>query len=165
MHRARLVEDDEPTERCHRLDPPAKGRQLRKNLAAREPGGHGHDVALTFTRRAIGDAQVPGSARSASPRTLRKSKPRSGSSFGVMQPAKNRVSFANSVPFITEAFLRSRPERTPAFAGAPFGPRLSLGGYQHGAKKNAPTTSRIDRVRCMLGSRRVGAAGRCCSDG
>ena len=57
--RARLVEEDQPTERCHRLDPPLKGRQLRKDLAAREPVRDEHDVARTFTRRAIGDAQVP----------------------------------------------------------------------------------------------------------
>ena len=57
--RARLVEEDQPTERCHRLDPPLKGRQLRKDLAAREPVRDEHDVASTFARRAIGDAQVP----------------------------------------------------------------------------------------------------------
>ena len=57
--RARLVEEDQPTERCHRLDPPLKGRQLRKELAAGEPVRDEHDVARTFARRAIGDAQVP----------------------------------------------------------------------------------------------------------
>ena len=57
--RARLVEEDQPTERCHRLDPPLNGRQLRKDLAACEPVRDEHDVARTFTRRAIGDAQVP----------------------------------------------------------------------------------------------------------
>ena len=57
--RARLVEKDEPTQRCHRLNPPLNGRQLRKELAAGEPVRDEHDVARTFARRAIGDAQVP----------------------------------------------------------------------------------------------------------
>ena len=57
--RARLVEEDQSTERCHRLDPPLKGRQLRQVLAAGEPVRDEHDVARTFARRAIGDAQVP----------------------------------------------------------------------------------------------------------
>ena len=57
--RARLVEEDQSTERCHRLDPPSKGRQLRKSLAAKEPVRDKHDVAWTFTRSAIGDTQVP----------------------------------------------------------------------------------------------------------
>ena len=57
--RARLVEEDEPTERCHRLDPPLKGRQLREDLTVCEPVRDEHDVARTFMRRAIGDAQVP----------------------------------------------------------------------------------------------------------
>ncbi len=56
--RARLVEEDQPAERCHRLDPPSKGRQLRKVLAAREPVRDEHDVARSFVRRAIGDAQI-----------------------------------------------------------------------------------------------------------
>ena len=56
---ARLVEEDEPTERCHRLDPPLNRRQLRKDLAVCEPVRDEHDVARTFARRAIGDAQVP----------------------------------------------------------------------------------------------------------
>jgi hypothetical protein len=42
---ARLVEVDQPTERRHRIDPTLNGRQLRQNLAAREPVRHGHDVA------------------------------------------------------------------------------------------------------------------------
>ena len=57
--RARLVEEDQSTKRCHRLDPPLKRRQLRKDLTVREPVRDDHDVARTFTRRAIGDAQVP----------------------------------------------------------------------------------------------------------
>ena len=43
---ARLVEKDEPTERCHRLNPPLNGRQLRQVFAAREPVRDEHDVAL-----------------------------------------------------------------------------------------------------------------------
>ena len=46
--RARLVEEDQPTERCHRLDPPLNGRQLRQDLAAGEPVRDEHDVARTF---------------------------------------------------------------------------------------------------------------------
>ena len=63
--RARLVEDDEPTERCHRLDPPLNRGILRNNLAAAVPARDEHDVASTFSRRAIGDAQftVEGIAR------------------------------------------------------------------------------------------------------
>ncbi len=57
--RARLVEEDQPTERCHRLDPPLKRRQLRQVLAACEPIRDEHDVALTLGGRAIGDTQVP----------------------------------------------------------------------------------------------------------
>ena len=56
--RARLVEEDQSTERCHRLDPPLKRRQLRKDLTVCEPVRH-NNVARAFTRRAIGDAQVP----------------------------------------------------------------------------------------------------------
>src|SRR5258705_10602218 len=55
---ARLVEEDEPTERCHRLDPPLKRRQLRKDLTICG-GKDEHDVALTLRRRAIGDTRVP----------------------------------------------------------------------------------------------------------
>ena len=57
--RARLVEEDESAERCHRLDPPMKGRQFRKDFAARVPVRDVHDVARTFACRAIGDTQVP----------------------------------------------------------------------------------------------------------
>src|ERR1700759_3355944 len=57
--RARLVEEDQPTERCHRLDPPLSGRQLRENLTVCEPIRDDHDVAGAFSRSAIGDAQVP----------------------------------------------------------------------------------------------------------
>ena len=46
--RARLVKVDKSTERRHRLDPTLNGRQLRKNLAAREPVRDGHDVARAF---------------------------------------------------------------------------------------------------------------------
>ena len=56
---ARLVEEDQSTERCHRLDPPLNGRQLRKDLTVCEPVRDEHDVARTLRRRAIGDAQVP----------------------------------------------------------------------------------------------------------
>ena len=56
--RARLVEENQPTERCHRLDPPLKGRQLREELTACEPVRHEHDVAGSRRRRPIGDAQV-----------------------------------------------------------------------------------------------------------
>ena len=42
---ARLVEEDQPTERCHRLDPPLYGRQLRKDLTVREPVRDEHEVA------------------------------------------------------------------------------------------------------------------------
>ncbi len=56
--RARLVEEDQSTERCHRLEPALKRRQLRKDLTVREPGRDQHDVTRSFTRRAIGDAQV-----------------------------------------------------------------------------------------------------------
>jgi hypothetical protein len=56
---ALLVEEDDSTERRHRLDPPLKGRQLRKKVAAGEPARDAHDVTRTFARRAIGDAQVP----------------------------------------------------------------------------------------------------------
>ena len=55
---AGLVEEDQSTERRHRLDPPLDGRQLRKNLAVGEPVRDEHDVVRTLTRRAIGDAQV-----------------------------------------------------------------------------------------------------------
>jgi len=41
---ARLVEEDEPAERGHRLAPALKGRQVRKDLAAREPVRDEHDV-------------------------------------------------------------------------------------------------------------------------
>ena len=34
------------------------GRQLRNDLTACEPARHDHDVARTFTRRAVGDAQI-----------------------------------------------------------------------------------------------------------
>ena len=47
--RARLVEEDQSTKRCHRLDPPLNGRQLRKDLTAREPVRDEHDVARSFT--------------------------------------------------------------------------------------------------------------------
>jgi hypothetical protein len=56
--RAGLVEEDEPTERRHRLDPPLQQRQLRKNLAVCG-GKDEHDVASPGPRGAIGDAQVP----------------------------------------------------------------------------------------------------------
>jgi hypothetical protein len=46
--RARLVEVDEPTERCHRLYITLNRGQLRKNLAAREPVRDDHDVARSF---------------------------------------------------------------------------------------------------------------------
>ena len=39
--------------------PTLNGRQLGKNLAAGEPVRDEHDVARTFARRAISDAQVP----------------------------------------------------------------------------------------------------------
>ena len=57
--RARLVEVDEPTERCHRVNPALKGGQLRQVFAAGEPVRDEHDVPFTFSRRAIGDPQVP----------------------------------------------------------------------------------------------------------
>ena len=56
---ARLVEEDQPTERRHRLDPALHGRQFRLDLSVGEPGRDEHDVARTFTSRAIGDVQVP----------------------------------------------------------------------------------------------------------
>jgi hypothetical protein len=37
---------------------PLNGRQLRNDLKACEPARHDHDVARTFTRRAVGDAQI-----------------------------------------------------------------------------------------------------------
>jgi hypothetical protein len=40
-----LVENDEPTERSHRLNPPLDGWQLRKVLAASKPIRNEHDVA------------------------------------------------------------------------------------------------------------------------
>ena len=46
---ARLVEEDQSTERRHRLDPSLNGWQLRKELAAGEPVRDEHDVARTFT--------------------------------------------------------------------------------------------------------------------
>jgi hypothetical protein len=42
-----------------RLDPPLQRRQLRKDLTVCESGRDEHDVARTFARCAIGDAQVP----------------------------------------------------------------------------------------------------------
>ena len=57
--RARLVEEDESPQRCHRLDPPLKRRQLRKKLTGGEPVRDDHDVPGTRGRRAIGDTQVP----------------------------------------------------------------------------------------------------------
>ncbi len=56
---ARLVEKNEPTERCHRLNPPLDGWQLRKVLAASEPIRDEHYVSLTLSGSAIRDAQVP----------------------------------------------------------------------------------------------------------
>ncbi len=79
--RARLVEEDQSTKRCHRLNPPLNRRQLRKDLTVGEPVRDEHDVArhphATCDRRRAS----PRSSHSASPRTLRKCKPRSGSSF------------------------------------------------------------------------------------
>jgi hypothetical protein len=45
---ARLVEEDQSTERCHRLDPTLNGRQLRKDLTVRDPVRDEHEVARTF---------------------------------------------------------------------------------------------------------------------
>jgi hypothetical protein len=56
--RARLVEENEPTKRRHRLDPPLQRRQLWKDLTICEPVLHEHDVARTFRRGPIGDTQV-----------------------------------------------------------------------------------------------------------
>ena len=42
---AGLVENDEPTERCHRLDPALNRRQLRKNLTVLAPVRDEHKVA------------------------------------------------------------------------------------------------------------------------
>jgi hypothetical protein len=55
---ARLVEDDQPSERRHRLDPALNGRQLRKDLAIREPVRDEHDIPFTFSRCAIRDPKV-----------------------------------------------------------------------------------------------------------
>jgi hypothetical protein len=55
---SRLVEEDEPTERRHRLEPPLNGRHFRNDLTAREPARDDHDVAGSFTRRPIGNPQV-----------------------------------------------------------------------------------------------------------
>ena len=55
----RLVKEDQPTQRCHRLHPALNRRQLRKDLTAREPVRHQDDVASAFRRRAIGDTQIP----------------------------------------------------------------------------------------------------------
>jgi hypothetical protein len=43
------VEEDEPPERCHRLDPTLDVRQLRKDLTVCEPVRDEHDVARAFT--------------------------------------------------------------------------------------------------------------------
>lgn len=45
---ARLVEEDHPTERRHRLNPTLQRWQLRQMLAAREPIRDEHDVAFTL---------------------------------------------------------------------------------------------------------------------
>jgi hypothetical protein len=45
---ARLVEEDEQTERCHRLDPTLDVPQLRKDLTVCEPGRREHEVARAF---------------------------------------------------------------------------------------------------------------------
>jgi hypothetical protein len=46
---ARLVEENQSTERCHRLDPPSKRGLLRKVLTIAEPHRDEHYVARTFT--------------------------------------------------------------------------------------------------------------------
>ena len=53
------VEENEPTQRCHRLDPPLSRGQLRKKLTGGEPVRDEPDVASARGRRAVGDAQVP----------------------------------------------------------------------------------------------------------
>ena len=81
--RARLVEEDQPPQRRHRLDPPLNGWQLRQVLAAGEPCS-GRTLCLAHPQRKRGRRRAsPRSAHSASPRTLQKSKSRESASTDV----------------------------------------------------------------------------------
>jgi hypothetical protein len=56
---ADLIDEDQPADRRHCLDPALHRGQIRHGLTIGEPGRDEHNVPSTFTRRAVGDAQVP----------------------------------------------------------------------------------------------------------